>query len=184
MSQPAELLTIESASETDALIVSRLRAGDRDALATLFRRHVRDLVRLAAGIMGSAEDGQDVVQDVFVGLELALRRYEERGEFGAWLRGVTVRTALAARRKSTRRRETVPEALELLRDRSALADSVTLGCAVEALAPALREVFLLKIVAGYTHAEIGQLLGIRSNTSEVRLFRALRHLRTLLSDAP
>jgi DNA-directed RNA polymerase specialized sigma24 family protein len=44
------------------------------------------------------DDADDVVQGVFVGLTLALRGYEERGTFAAWLRGVTVRTALSRRR--------------------------------------------------------------------------------------
>jgi RNA polymerase sigma-70 factor (ECF subfamily) len=47
----------------------------------------------------------------------------------------------------------------------------------------LRVVFTLKEVEGYSHAEIAELLGIRSGTSEVRLHRAKARLRQLLRSA-
>jgi RNA polymerase sigma-70 factor, ECF subfamily len=175
---------IDSSSESDEDLCRRLRLGDREALACLFHRHAADLVRLAAGIAGSIDDGQDIVQDVFLGLEIATLNYEARGAFAGWLRAVTIRTALAARRRSARRRETSDYALSQLRRSGDIADAVTVSNAVESLPEALREVFLLKVVAGYSHAEIGAMLGIRSNTSEVRLFRAIRQLRSLLSGDP
>jgi RNA polymerase sigma factor (sigma-70 family) len=52
--------------------------------------------------------------------------------------------------------------------------------AVAGLPDSLRAVFVLKEVEGYTHAEIGALLGITPGASEVRLCRALRRLRERL----
>ena len=54
--------------------------------------------------------------------------------------------------------------------------------ALEQLTPNLRSVFVLHDVEGYSHIEIGSLLGIRSGTSEVRLFRARTLLRATLDD--
>jgi RNA polymerase sigma-70 factor (ECF subfamily) len=47
----------------------------------------------------------------------------------------------------------------------------------------LRVVFVLSDMEGYSHAEIGSMLGIRAGTSQVRLYRARRRLRALLEDA-
>ena len=42
---------------------------------------------------------------------------------------------------------------------------------------------MLREVEGYSHLEIAALLGIRRNTSEVRLFRARQALRELLRES-
>ena len=55
--------------------------------------------------------------------------------------------------------------------------------AIAALPDELRAVFVLREIEGYSHAEIGEILGIRRGTSEVRLFRAIRMLRRALGDA-
>src|SRR5688500_4919658 len=158
----------------DARLVPRLQAGDRGALDELFRRHAAPLLRLAHALVD--DDAEDVVQDVFVGLALALRGYEERGAFGAWLRGVTVRTALARRRQRARRRETALQAELPTADARDPSNDIALREALRALPETLRQVAVLKLVAGYSHAEIGSLLDIRPGTSEVRLFRAIRRL--------
>ena len=57
------------------------------------------------------------------------------------------------------------------------------GAAMQALAtltPPLRHVFVLRVIEGYSHAEIAGLLEISTNTSEVRLHRAVHQLRRLL----
>jgi DNA-directed RNA polymerase specialized sigma24 family protein len=43
-------------------------------------------------------------------------------------------------------------------------------------------VVVLKVIEGYSHEEIAELLGIRRNASEVRLHRAIKRLRKLLED--
>src|SRR5215207_9643087 len=86
----------------DADLVARLRRSDDDALGALYGRFATPLLRLAWRLLGSRDEAEDVVQDVFVGLPLALRRYDERGAFAAWLKLVTVRTALMHRRRGMR----------------------------------------------------------------------------------
>ncbi len=56
----------------------------------------------------------------------------------------------------------------------------TLRRAVDELPDKLRTVVILKLVEGYSHQEIGELLGIRRGASEVRLSRALARLREKL----
>lgn len=53
---------------------------------------------------------------------------------------------------------------------------------IESLPETLRAVFVLKEIEGYSHAEIGELLGIRRGTSEVRYHRAIRQLRETLKE--
>ena len=127
------------------------------------------------------------MQDLFVGLPEALGRYAEQGQFGAWLRRVAVRLALSRVRADRRRRE---EPLDAVADTArdprpavgdAAVDRLALERAVAALPEPLRLVFVRREVEGYAHAEVAALLGISRAASEVRLFRAVRRLRELLS---
>ena len=48
-------------------------AGDGAALDEMYRRHGQAVLRIAYHLTGTLEDAEDVVQDVWLGLLLALR---------------------------------------------------------------------------------------------------------------
>ncbi len=163
--------------------VARARTGSPDALGRLFAEHADGLLRLAVRLTASSADAEDIVQDVFVGLPEALRHYEERGSFDAWLKRITVRCAFMRMRSAGRRVHTsLDEAPQLRASTPDLDARMSIDRALEQLTPTLRSVFVLHEVEGYSHTEIGSLLGIRPGTSEVRLFRARTFLRALLDD--
>src|SRR2546426_10870811 len=85
-------------------LIAEARAGSPDALSALYLEHGAALFRLAYRLVCAREDGEDGVHDVFVGLPGALRRYEERGSFAAWLKRLTARGALVRLRSGQRRR--------------------------------------------------------------------------------
>lgn len=161
--------------------LARVARGEPGALAEVFGAYSRDIHRIAYAVTLSADDADDVVQDVFIGLPEALRSYREQGRFGAWLRIVAARTALMRRRRARRNVELSTGARDD-RDRSdAVVERLTLERALGALPDEMRAVFVLKVIEGYSHDEIAQQLGIRRGTAEVRLFRAIRRLRALLA---
>jgi DNA-directed RNA polymerase specialized sigma24 family protein len=69
--------------------LAALRAGQPDAIALCYEAHASALLALAYRLTGSRDDAGDIVDDVFVGLPQALRNYEERGQFGTWLKRIT-----------------------------------------------------------------------------------------------
>ena len=171
------------AEKSDAELIERLKAGDKAAIDPLYWRYAPGLLRIASHLTGSFDDAEDVVQDVFVGLERALRRYTEAGNFERWLRRVTIRVALSRQRLSRARGEVdLPPTLAspLPNDADSLTDRMNIETAIAALPNHLREVFVLRELEDYSHTEIGQMLGIRRGTSEVRFFRAIRLLRAQL----
>ena len=89
---------------SSASLIAEARAGSPN-LSALYLEHGAALFRLAYRLVGAREDAEDVVHDMFVGLPDALRRYEERGSFAAWLKRVTARMALMRLRSRKRRRE-------------------------------------------------------------------------------
>jgi RNA polymerase sigma-70 factor (ECF subfamily) len=150
-----------------------------DALSALYQLHAPALLGLARRLTGSPSDAEDVIQDLFVGLPEAIHHYEEQGYLRGWLRRITVRLALMRLRAGRLRREETIEAHHPAARDDALRDTA-LREALASLAPDDRTIVVLKVVEGYDHREIAELLGIRRGTSEVRLHRAMARLRQLL----
>lgn len=170
----------------DETLVDMARDGDVSGVGGLYDRHAARMMRVAWRLTGSAADAEDVVHDVFVGLSSALHRYQHRGSVEAWLAQVTARAALMRMRGRRRRRETD------LSDASAIVSGLRTDLAAEyadlerqidALPDALREVFVLREIEGFTHEEVADLLGISAGASRVRLSRALVALRHALRHA-
>jgi RNA polymerase sigma-70 factor (ECF subfamily) len=158
-------------------LARRIRAGSADALGELYARSAPRLFAIARRLTGSREDAEDVLHDVFLGLPEALRRYDDSGVLDHWLSRVTTRVALMRLRSGRRRREVdIPPTLEAPR-RAAPVDRVSLEHAIDALPDPLRVVLVLKMIDGYSHAEIASLLDITPRASEQRLYRALSALR-------
>jgi RNA polymerase sigma-70 factor (ECF subfamily) len=164
-----------------ASLVQRVRQGSGDALSDLYARYGHALMAVAYRLTGSRADSEDILHDVFLGLPEALRHYDERGTLESWLKRVTARVALTRLRGRLREREvsfmedSIPPAASPSAER--LADLITVQRAIDALPDTLRVVFVLREIEGYSHTEIGDLLQITPNASEVRLHRALRALR-------
>jgi RNA polymerase sigma-70 factor (ECF subfamily) len=137
---------------------------------------------VAFRLLASRADAEDVVHDVFVGLPEALRKYDERGRLESWLKRVTVRVALSRMRSERSERMTDVSATDVSAPTGLPAEErIALGAAVAALTPSLRAVVVLKEIEGFSHAEIGAMLGISKGASEVRLHRALAALRAMMT---
>ena len=165
-------------------VIAAARSGSLDALGELYRRHGDAVHALAYRLLASRDDAADVLQDVFVGLPRALRSYREQGRFESWLKQVTVRTCLMKQRSKRRKRE-LPLEGAAVEARTATTtrplERVAVQRALAALPDALRAVFALREIEGYTHAEIGALLGISEANSATRLARAWSQLRKELA---
>lgn len=166
-----------------ARLITAARDGDPAALERLYVRFSGSLYAVAYHLLRDRDDAQDVLHDVFLGLPEALIEYDERGQLEAWLKTLTVRASLMALR-ATRRRHELPfddlpgHAVETAPPSTI--DLVALDRALGRLPETLREVFVLKVVEGYSHEEIATLLGISIGASRVNLHRARQELERRL----
>lgn len=169
--------------QDEADLIARTRGGDATALEAIYRAHATRILTVATRLLDSRADAEDVLHDLFVGLPEALRRYEHRGHFGAWLGKVAVRMSLMRMRSGRRRGEVDLDAARDVakRDDSARAAAHdALELAIASLSPALRAVFVLREIEGFTHQEIAAVLRISTSASEARLSRATAAIRKRL----
>lgn len=161
-----------------------VREGDPSALGSLYARYAPGLLALVARLTQSPADAEDIVQDLFVGLPEALRRYQEEGRFEGWLRRIAIRLTYMRLRSARRRREVTLEGVQAPHDDSGNAgNDAQLEQALNKLEPGERILVVLRAVEGYSHAEIAALLGIKAGTAQVRYHRALGRLKSLM-EAP
>ena len=161
------------------------RAGDHNAFAELVRLHQRRAYLVARAIVTVHEDAEDAVQDGFIRAWGAIDRFDTSQGFGAWLNRIVTNAALdITRRKKVRTTEELSDALQSpFRDPGQDAELKTrLAQALAQLPERARSVIVLHDVEGFTHVEIGEMLGIPGGTARSDLHHARQKLRGLLQD--
>ncbi|MBA3698200.1 MAG: sigma-70 family RNA polymerase sigma factor [Planctomycetes bacterium] len=81
------LLSSDDPAAVD-LVVRRIQAGEREAFRLVFLAFERPIRCYLSAHATSAELVDEVLQATFVAAYEAIRTYEPRGSFAAWLRGV------------------------------------------------------------------------------------------------
>jgi RNA polymerase sigma-70 factor (ECF subfamily) len=161
--------------------------AQRQALTLIHQRYSAVLLVTATRVLGSRDDAEDVVQDLFCALPRLAAQYRGDG-LGGWLRRAVVTRALMALRRARTRRLEPHATLDRLvapAERPAISDWDEVDRALRRLATPDRDVVVLHCCLGYSHAEISRALGLSVAACEVRLCRARKLLRvTLQASAP
>jgi RNA polymerase sigma-70 factor (ECF subfamily) len=175
----------ENASDRDLL--GRMRRGDREAFAALYRRRQAGIYRFALQMSGSEVLAEDVVQEVFLTLMGGHAIYEPaRGEVAPFLYGIArnhVRRGIArgAAVGQGAAERTAPEHPENDLARNELIAAVR--AAVLALPVRYREVVVLCELEEIDLAQAAKALGCAVGTVKSRLHRARRMLARRLQPA-
>lgn len=172
---------------TDAELLTRVADRDRGAFHELYLRHEPWLVPRLSRRCPDHQAVEEVVQDTFATIWATAGRYEGRGEVGAWIWGISIRTLMhrvrprkpiLARLVSMRAEDRVASAEDELLLRVEHGD---VGAALGSLSPELRAVVQATVVDGLTTREAAALLGIPAGTVKTRMQRARVHLREALA---
>lgn len=137
----------------------------------------------------SVKDAEDVLQDGFVKVFLSLKQYRHEGELGAWIRRIMVTTALNFLKRNRNYRDQMyfpPEYLHpvINDDPAILLQAKELAELIRQLPPGYQAIFNLHAIEGYSHVEIGELLGITDGTSRSQYARARALLISWLENYP
>lgn len=161
------------------------RAGDGDALAVraLYERYAPRVYAVVRRIAANDDLAQDYAQEAWIRAMRALPTFRGDARFSTWLHRIAVNAALqAVRRAGTRvkREAPMPETVAV---EPKLGDALLqkrLEAALDLLPEGMRQVLILHDVEGYTHEEIGEVLGVAAGTSKSQLFKARAKMRALL----
>jgi len=172
----------------DQQLIGRIQAGDPAAERQLFETYADRIHRIVFRFVGDPEAAQDCVQETFIRAFDRLGTFRGEAALGTWLGSIAVSVALNAlrgRRRDEKRHAPWEEAEVVAAPSARISEpdlKTRLHAEIDQLPEGYRMVFLLHDVEGYTHEEIGTMLGVQSGTSKAQLFRARARLRERLAD--
>ena len=155
---------------------------------TPFVERMKPLVfRWALGLVGDADEAEDVTQETFVVAYQRLGSFRGDGSIEGWIYRITRRVAERRRGKARRRKElgALPAARPTnevyLTDPGARVDReralVLIWQAVSKLPPRQREVFDLCDMQGHSPTEAADMLDMKPTTVRANLFKARTAVR-------
>lgn len=168
---------------TEAELIERAREGDASAVRTLYDRHAPRVFAVVRRIAGDDETARDCAQEAWISAIEALPSFRGDARFSTWLHRIAVNEALQHVRKAKRhrdRREPMPAAIPVDPEASDPLLERRLERALDQLPDGMREILILHDVEGYTHREIGEMLGIAAGTSKSQLYKARVKMREIL----
>jgi RNA polymerase sigma-70 factor (ECF subfamily) len=162
----------------------RCARGEKPACRELYDSCAGRLLALSTRYVGSVDAAEDILQDSFIKVfsSIGSFRYQGEGSLYAWIRRIVINRSLDWLRIQ-KKNGTVP--IEEARTSSEIEEKDVcvipedvLARMVEELPDGYRTVFNLFAIDGFSHREIGRMLGIKEKTSSSQYFRA----RALLAE--
>jgi RNA polymerase sigma-70 factor (ECF subfamily) len=174
----------------DLELATRCRHGDTAAFEELYRTHAGRLYNLVFRMAGSAEQAEDLLQEVFLHAHKKLGSFRGDSSLGTWLYRLAVNQCLdflrgrQAKMAKTTRSLDEEGAIEPAAVAPAVPTAVSridLERAIARLPEGCRAAFVLHDVEGFEHNEVARLLGVSEGTSKSQVHKARMKLRAILS---
>jgi RNA polymerase sigma factor (sigma-70 family) len=170
------LSTLRNQMITESDLIRGSMEGDRRMQEELYRRFSPRMYGVCMRYAGNAEEAEDILQEGFIKVFKKLGSFRSEGSFEGWIRRIFVNTAIEHFRRKTYQ-QPITEQHENSVEGKYLSVLDNLGekdilKLIQDLSPGYRTVFNLYVVEGYTHKEIGDMLGISEGTSKSQLSRA------------
>ena len=166
----------------DSELIYRVQAGDRQAFKVIYHAFEKPAYTLAMRFCQNPDAARDILQESMLRVFRKIDQFRFEAPFWSWVRKIVVNAALMHLRSNKKY-----EGLEVLVDDMGQTDADPdtdrmamrrdLATAFAMLAPTRRAVLWLYAVEGYTHQEIGELMGKTPSFSKSQLMRARRQLK-------
>jgi RNA polymerase sigma-70 factor (ECF subfamily) len=186
--------------DPDARLMLRVRDDDAQAFEELVRRYQGRLLAIFQNTLGSREQAEDLVQEVFLRVFRARSTYVADAKFSTWLFTIAHNVAKNAKRTKARRREVTvvgdesgPMPVNPLEQMAQAASGLLptrqvdrmeraamVRMAMETLNERQRLAVLLSKFEGMSYADIGATMGLSTPAIKSLLTRARNNLRIVL----
>jgi RNA polymerase sigma-70 factor, ECF subfamily len=173
----------------EAELAQRASKHDQEAFAALYTAYVDKIYKYLYYKVGSAQDAEDLCEQVFLKAWEAIGRYTWCGyPFSSWLYRLAHNLVVdhyRTRRESVPLQDMIATGSEPVDNDPADAfartlDAAELVTAITQLTEDQRQVIALKFIEGYDNAEIAQMLSKKEGAIRALQYRALRSLQAIL----
>lgn len=168
----------------DADLIARFAAGDDLAVKAMYERFARPVLTVAMSALGRRDLADEVVQATMLKVWRSAASFDPSRELAPWVYSIARRTAIDVHRRESR----APVPTVLVDDEMAVEppsfsrtwEAWEVRTAIEKLPADERDVVRLSHLAGLSHREIADRLGVPVGTVKSRSARAHRRLAALL----
>ena len=161
--------------------------NDRIAQEALYKKYASTMFGICLRYAVDTPQAEDMMQEGFVKVYSHIHQFRREGSFEGWMKRIFVNTAIEWLRRNSQMNqmldvETTPMNRVQQDDFHKLSAKDLMGL-IQLLAPGYRTVFNLYAIEGYSHKEIGELLGISEGTSKSQFARARYMLEKMVVNA-
>lgn len=143
---------------------------------------------ICARYTSNQQEAEEILNEGFLKVFQNLQKFDQKQPFKAWLRTIFVNTAIDFYRKNQKyalqsdlnEGLNVADVDENIISRISAEEILQL---IQQLPPGYRIVFTMYVIDGYTHREIGEILGIQEGTSKSNLRSARQKLQVMIKQA-
>ncbi len=162
-------------------------SGTQESNELLYRHFAPKMYGICLRFAGNPMDADDILQEGFLKIFTKIKDFRNEGSLEGWIRRTFINTAINFYRKSSRNQrngnldgiDISDEKNEIIYDKLSREELLNV---LQELPVGYRTVFNLNVLEGYTHKEIGEMLGISDNTSKSQLTRARAILQKRISN--
>ncbi|MFZ5971854.1 MAG: RNA polymerase sigma factor [Bacteroidota bacterium] len=158
--------------------------GDRAAQRALYERYSKKMMVVCQRYSKSSQEAEDTLQEGFIKIFRSIKDFRFESKLDTWITRIMINTALNNQRQKLYLLPmvdvndiTLPEKEDISLSGFHLAELIAM---VQSLPDGCRVVFNMFAVEGYSHKEIGELLGISEGTSKSQYNRAKTLLKAKL----
>lgn len=162
---------------SDAELLAAHVAGDRYAFDQLFRRHHRQLHRLARLTSRTSEDADDALQDAMLSAHRGAGSFRYDAAVSSWLHRIVVNACLDRLRRAKAHPTAPLEDVYPVADRTAQVETaIAVQRALMRLPVEQRAAVVAVDMQGYSIADTARMLGVAEGTVKSRCARARARL--------
>lgn len=173
----------------DKEILEACVQNQRKAQYELYRLCYSILLSVCLRYESNKEDAEFLLNKAFYKILKNLENYQDKVPFEAWIRRITINTAIDEYRKKKRSKldfveepmQSQPLAGMDYNEAEKKYDAEDLLEMVKKLPPSSQKVFNLYVIDGFNHKEIGEKLNMSEGTSKWHLSSARKKLKAMLT---
>lgn len=159
--------------------------GQREYQQALYEQYSSKMLGVCMRYAKDKAEAEDMLQEGFIKVFQNINKFKFEGSFEGWVRRIMIFTAINMFKHRTRKfQEDLDKEYydasydDQMIERISVKEIMVL---VQQMPEGYRMVFNLYAIEGYTHKEIGQMLGIAEGTSKSQYSRARQYMQDVLA---
>mgnify|MGYP000911344014 CR=1 FL=1 len=175
---------------SDQKLMKEIKAGNMLAFDALYKKYCKSLYKFVFSIIKSAEEAENIIQDVFLNLWLNRNNIQKEALVKYYIFTIAYNSTISVIRRKIKESQFIEELKNLqIHTQESVESEIEynemnekLNEIINTLPERQKEVYLLHKAEGLKYSEIADRLNISVNTVENHMSRALKTIRDRLGN--